>query len=55
MAKLDEKGPMQPPRRTCDVMKDAPGRAPGQSGENAPGAVPADATTPAVHTSQEDA
>lgn len=52
MAKLDEKGPMQPPRRTCDVMKAASDQAPAKV---APVRALADAATQTIRTGQEDA
>lgn len=48
----DDKGPMQGPRATRDVMKAAPRPKPGK---RAPATPPTDAATDAVRPDQEDA
>ncbi len=56
MAKMDDKGPMQPPRKTSDVMKAAPQKAPGDpKKETTPDEPHTDAATSTVRPNQEDA
>ena len=56
MTKFDDKGPMQPPRKTSDVMKAAPQNPPVDPKQKAtPDEPHTDAATSSVRPNQEDA
>jgi|GEM_PF-4432692 len=56
MAEPDDKGPMQGPRTTSDVMKSAPAQPPaGTTADDSPEPGATDAATGPVQTGQEDA